>query len=73
MRRDDTLLMCNLGPPGRCNLAAALVAHSSVNKAGLPLLDDRRINAVIIMVLATPVLGPIVTRRVGLRVRAHRA
>ena len=69
--RDDRLLMFSLSVPQvAATLAAALVAHSTVNKAGQPLIDDRMINVVIVMILVTAVLGPMVTRRVGMRLQA---
>jgi Kef-type K+ transport system membrane component KefB len=68
--RDDRLLMWSLSiPQVAATLAAALVAHSTLNAAGQPLIDDRMINIVIVMILATAVLGPMVTRRVGIRLQ----
>jgi Kef-type K+ transport system membrane component KefB len=70
---DDRLLMWSLSVPQvAATLAAALVAHETVNATGYPLIDDRMINVVIVMILATSVLGPMVTRRVGLRIQASR-
>lgn len=66
--RDDRLLMWSLSVPQvAATLAAALVAYGSVNQAGESLIDERMINAIIVLVLVTSVLGPMLTRRVGLR------
>jgi Kef-type K+ transport system membrane component KefB len=68
--RDDRLLMWSLSiPQVAATLAAALVAHSTVNAAGQPLIDDLLINIIIVLILTTAVLGPMVTRRVGRRLQ----
>ena len=68
--RDDRLLMFSLSVPQvAATLAAALVAHTTFNQAGLPLIDDLMINVVIVLILATSVIGPMVTRRAGLRLK----
>ena len=69
--RDDRLLMFSLSVPQvAATLAAALVAHATLNEAGQQLIDDRMINVVIVMILVSAVLGPMVTRRVGLKIQA---
>jgi Kef-type K+ transport system membrane component KefB len=74
MGRDDRLLMWSLSVPQvAATLAAALVAHATVNQAGEPLIDDRMINVIIVLVLATSVLGPMLTRRVGFRLKDSQA
>ncbi len=50
-------------PQVTATLAATLVAYKTFNAAGLPLLDERMLNAVLIMVLVTAILGPILTQR----------
>jgi len=50
-------------PQVASTLAAALVANKTFNAAGQPLLDERMLNAVLIMVLVTAILGPILTQR----------
>ena len=50
-------------PQVAATLAATLVAHKTFNAAGQPLLDERMLNAVLIMVLVTAILGPILTQR----------
>jgi Kef-type K+ transport system membrane component KefB len=49
-------------PQVAATLAATLVAYKTFNAAGQPLLDARMLNAVLIMVLVTAVLGPILTQ-----------
>ncbi|MGE5301501.1 MAG: cation:proton antiporter [Acidobacteriota bacterium] len=73
MGRDDRLLMWSLSVPQvAATLAAALVAHATVNKAGQPLIDDRMIDVVIVMIMVTSVVGPVLTRRLGMRIQANR-
>lgn len=43
-------------------VAATLVAYKTFNAAGQALLDSRMLNAVLIMVLVTAILGPILTQ-----------
>jgi Kef-type K+ transport system membrane component KefB len=50
-------------PQVAATLAATLVAYKTFNAAGQPLLDERMLNAVLIMVLVTAILGPILTQR----------
>ena len=50
-------------PQVAATLAATLVAYKTFNAAGQPLLDARMLNAVLIMVLVTAILGPILTQR----------
>jgi Kef-type K+ transport system membrane component KefB len=50
-------------PQVAATLAATLVAYRTVNAAGDPLLDGRMLNAVLVMVLVTAVLGPMLTQR----------
>jgi Kef-type K+ transport system membrane component KefB len=69
--RDDRLLMWSLSVPQvAATLAAASVAHETLNAAGQPLIDDRMINVIIVLIMVTSVLGPMMTRRVGLRMRS---
>ena len=68
--RDDRLLMWSLSVPQvAATLASASVAHATFNAAGQQLIDDRMINVVIVMIMVTSVLGPMMTRRVGLRLQ----
>ena len=50
-------------PQVAATLAATLVAYRTVNAAGQPLLDTRMLNAVLLMVLVTAILGPVLTQR----------
>ena len=49
-------------PQGAATLAATLVAHKTFNASGQPLVDSRMLNAVLIVVLVTAILGPILTQ-----------
>jgi hypothetical protein len=49
-------------PQVAATLAATLVAYKTFNAAGQALLDSRMLNAVLIMVLVTAILGPILTQ-----------
>jgi hypothetical protein len=44
-------------------LAATLVAHDTFGAGGQRLLDDRMLNAVLVLMLTTSVLGPVLTER----------
>ena len=57
-------------PQVAATLAATLVAYKTINAAGQPLLDSRMLNAVLIMVLATAILGPILTQHFAPRMLA---
>lgn len=50
-------------PQVAATLAATLVAHKTFNASGQPLVDSRMLNAVLIVVLVTAILGPILTQR----------
>ncbi len=50
-------------PQVAATLAATLVAYKTVNAAGQPLIDGRMLNAVLVMVLITSILGPVLTQR----------
>jgi Kef-type K+ transport system membrane component KefB len=49
-------------PQVAATLAAALVAYDTMNPAGQRLLDDRMLNAVLVLMLATAILGPVLTQ-----------
>ena len=57
-------------PQVAATLAATLVAYKTFNAAGQPLLDARMLNAVLIMVLVTAILGPVLTQRYAPRMVA---
>jgi Kef-type K+ transport system membrane component KefB len=50
-------------PQVAATLAATLVAYHTVDSSGHPLLDQTMLNAVLVMMLVTAVLGPILTQR----------
>jgi hypothetical protein len=50
-------------PQVAATLAAALVAYQTVNGAGQRMLDSTMLNAVLVLMLATSILGPILTER----------
>ncbi len=58
-------------PQVAATLAATLVARKTFNAAGQSLLDDRMLNAVLIMVLVTAILGPILTQHYAPRMLAE--
>ncbi len=60
-------------PQVAATLAAALVAHSTFDAAGQPLLDRDVLNAVLVLVLLTAVLGPVLTARFAPRMGPARA
>ena len=50
-------------PQVAATLAATLVAHHTVNANGQRMLDERMLNAVLVLMVATSVLGPVLTER----------
>jgi Kef-type K+ transport system membrane component KefB len=50
-------------PQVAATLAAAVVAFDTHNGAGQRMLDDTMINAVLVLMLATSILGPVLTER----------
>ena len=48
-------------PQVAATLAATLVGYNTLNAAGTRLLDDRMLNAVLVMVVVTSILGPVLT------------
>jgi Kef-type K+ transport system membrane component KefB len=50
-------------PQVAATLAAALVAYHTIDANGQRLLDERMLNAVLVLMLATSILGPILTER----------
>ena len=59
-------------PQVAATLAAALVATKTFNAAGQPLLDARMFNGVLLMVLATSILGPLLVQRFAPALRTAR-
>jgi Kef-type K+ transport system membrane component KefB len=60
-------------PQVAATLAATLVGYDTMNAAGQRLLDDRILNAVLVLLLTTSILGPILTERFAMGVLAQRA
>jgi len=58
-------------PQVAATLAAALVAFHIVDPAGRRLLDTRVLNAILVLVLTTSILGPLLTQRFATRMRAE--
>ncbi len=50
-------------PQVAATLAAALVAYDTRNAAGQRMLDGTMLNAVLVLMLATSILGPVLTER----------
>jgi hypothetical protein len=48
-------------PQVAATLAATLVGYHTVNAAGVRLLDERMLNAVLALLVATSILGPFLT------------
>jgi Kef-type K+ transport system membrane component KefB len=66
--RQERLTMWALTlPQVAATLAAALVAHSTFDAAGQPLLNRDELNAILVLVLLTAVLGPLLTARFARR------
>ncbi|MGH7087796.1 MAG: hypothetical protein ACREFQ_02750, partial [Stellaceae bacterium] len=57
-----TMLALTL-PQVAATLAAALVAYDTRNAAGERMLDGTMLNVVLVLMLATSVLGPVLTER----------
>jgi Kef-type K+ transport system membrane component KefB len=64
--KNETLLMWSLSVPQvAATLAAAIVAYSTTNAAGERLLSEAMLNAILVLVVFTSILGPILTNRYG--------
>ena len=50
-------------PQVATTLAATLVAYHTVNADGQRMLDERMLNAVLVLMLVTSILGPVLTER----------
>ena len=56
-------------PQVAATLAATLVAFKTFSPTGRRLLDERMLNAVLVMMLTTSILGPLLTQRFAARLR----
>ena len=64
--KTEGLLMWSLSlPQVAATLAAALVAYQAKNAAGVRLIDEPVINTVVVLLVATSILGPMLTERFG--------
>jgi Kef-type K+ transport system membrane component KefB len=62
--RDERLTVWSLTlPQVAATLAATLVAHETLGAGGQRLLDDHMLNAVLVLMLTTSILGPVLTER----------
>ena len=48
-------------PQVAATLAATLVGYDTLNEAGVRLLDEKMLNAVLVLLVVTSILGPIMT------------
>lgn len=65
------LIMWSLSlPQVAATLAAALVAYEAQDAQGRRLIDEPVLNSVIVLMVVTPILGPILTEQFGLRLKA---
>ena len=68
----DRLLMTSLTlPQVAATLAATLVGYEALNGAGERLLDGRILNAVLVLVVVTAVVGPVLTERAVARLHGR--
>jgi hypothetical protein len=58
-------------PQVAATLAAAVVAHSTKNHAGQPMLDNTTLNAVLVLMLVTSIMGPVLTELFAPRIRGE--
>ncbi len=65
---DDRGLMGSLTfPQVAATLATAIVGYEAMNAAGQRLIDERMLNAVLVLVIVTSVVGPVLTERYARR------
>jgi hypothetical protein len=57
-------------PQVAATLAVALTAYQTKNAEGVPLIDEAILNSVLVLLVATSVLGPILTQVYGKRMDA---
>lgn len=69
--RDEGLMMWSLAlPQVAATLAVALTAYQTRNADGVPLIDEPILNSVLVLMVATSVLGPVLTEIFGKRMVA---
>lgn len=70
--RTETNLVWSLSlPQMAATLASAVVGYKTINASGARLLDERYVNAVLVLVVFTCVVGPILTQRFAQQVKAE--
>ncbi|MGB8343197.1 MAG: cation:proton antiporter [Chthoniobacterales bacterium] len=70
--RTQTALVWSLSlPQMAATLAAAVVAYKTVNASGARLLDESYVNAILVLVVATCVAGPILVERYASRMKSE--
>lgn len=70
-RRETAMVWSLTLPQMAATLASAVVAYKTVNASGEHLLDQTYVNAVLVLVVATCVAGPILTQRFARRIRTE--
>jgi hypothetical protein len=60
-------------PQVAATLAATLVAYDTFDPSHRRLLDERMLNVVLVLMLATSILGPVLTERFAPRLREEEA
>ncbi len=60
-------------PQVAATLAATLVGYDTLNAAGARLLDEKMLNAVLVLLVATANLGPVLTELFTPRMVEHEA
>ncbi len=69
--RAETNMVWSLSlPQVAATLAATTVAFHTLNKTGVPLIDQSVLNAVLVLVVLTSIGGPLLTQRYANRVKA---
>ncbi|MFO1302080.1 MAG: cation:proton antiporter [Burkholderiales bacterium] len=69
IERDEVGLMWSLTlPQVAATLAAATVAYRAKDAQGATLIDEKMLNTVVVLVIATSILGPVLARRFGARI-----
>src|SRR5262245_10043986 len=71
---DEGLIMWALAlPQVAATLAVALTAYEALDSAGQHLIDEPILNSVIVLMVATSILGPVLTDVFGKRIAGHTA
>ncbi len=69
--KNDILCMWSLSiPQVAATMAAALVASQALDSAGQPLIDQATLDTILVLVMLTAIIGPILTQRYTVRIKA---